>query len=101
MEIKQIKRNFSVDVIEKFVDDDDPEFAYGTTLFLSTRPNTHGLNISEEVLRKCADTIKGKWLVCKVNPYTKDGEAHMMKVYAERYQKIKTFVLNMIIMATF
>ena len=68
MEIKQIKRNFSVDVIEKFVDDDDPEFAYGTTLFLSTRPNTHGLVISEEVLRNCADTIKGKWLVCKVNP---------------------------------
>lgn len=76
MEIKQIKRNFSVDVIEKFVDDDDPEFAYGTTLFLSTRPNTHGLVISEEVLRNCADTIKGKWLVCKVNPYTKDGEGH-------------------------
>ena len=76
MEIKQIKRNFSVDVIEKFVDDDDPEFAYGTTLFLSTRPNTHGLVISEEVLRKCADTIKGKWLVCKVNPYTGDGEGH-------------------------
>lgn len=76
MEIKQIKRNFSVDVIEKFVDDDDPEFAYGTTLFLSTRPNNHGLNISEEVLRKCADTIKGKWLVCRVNPYTKDGEGH-------------------------
>lgn len=78
MEIKQIKRNFSVDVIEKFVDDDDPEFAYGTTLFLSTRPNTHGLVISEEVLRNCADTIKGKWLVCKVNPYTKDGEGHMV-----------------------
>ena len=76
MEIKQIKRNFSVDVIEKFVDDDDPEFAYGTTLFLSTRPNTHGLVISEEVLRNCADTIKGKWLVCKVNPYIKDGEGH-------------------------
>lgn len=76
MEIKQIKRNFSVDVIEKFVDDDDPEFAYGTTLFLSTRPNSHGLNISEEVLRKYADTIKGKWLVCKVNPYTGDGEGH-------------------------
>ena len=76
MEIKQIKRNFSVDVIEKFVDDDDPEFAYGTTLFLSTRPNTHGLVISEEVLRNCADTIKGKWFVCKVNPYTKDGEGH-------------------------
>lgn len=76
MEIKQIKRNFSVDVIEKFVEDDDPEFAYGTTLFLSTRPNTHGLVISEEVLRNCADTIKGKWLVCKVNPYTKDGEGH-------------------------
>lgn len=76
MEIKQIKRNFSIDVIEKFVDDDDPEFAYGTTLFLSTRPNNHELNISEEVLRKCADTIKGKWLVCRVNPYTKDGEGH-------------------------
>lgn len=76
MEIEQIKRNFSVDCIGKFVEDDDPEFAYGTTLFLSTRPNTHGLNISEDVLRKCADTIKGKWLVCKVNPYTGDGEGH-------------------------
>ena len=76
MEIEQIKRNFSVDCIGKFVEDDDPEFAYGTTLFLSTRPNTHGLVISEDVLRKYADTIKGKWLVCKVNPYTGDGEGH-------------------------
>ena len=79
MEIEQIKRNFSVDCIGKFVEDDDPEFAYGTTLFLSTRPNTHGLIISEEVLRKYADTIKGKWLVCKVNPYTKDGEGHSIE----------------------
>lgn len=69
-------RNFSIDLIENFIEDSDPEFAYGTMVFLSTKPNSHELDISEDVLRECASSILGKWVVCRVNPYTKEAEGH-------------------------
>lgn len=69
-------RNFSIDLIENFIEDDDPEFAYGNMVFLSTKPNSHDLDISEDVLRRDASSILGKWVVCRVNPYTKEAEGH-------------------------
>ena len=39
-------RNFSIDLIENFIEDSDPEFAYGTMVFLSTKHNNHRTNIS-------------------------------------------------------
>lgn len=41
----------------------DQEFAIAKLGYLSTRPNAHDLLISEKVLRKCADSVLGKWLV--------------------------------------
>ena len=59
---------FAVDEIQKinFEDYDSEEFAIARMGFLSTRPNSHGLVISEEVLREYAPSVLGKWVVAKM-----------------------------------
>lgn len=42
---------------------EDDEFAVAKMGYLSTKPNSHGLKISEKVLRKSASTVLNKWLV--------------------------------------
>lgn len=70
--------NFAVDTIQQiqFDDYDDKEFAIAKVGFLSTRPNSHGLEISEEVLRECASTVLGKWMVAKMNWLGTDATTH-------------------------
>ena len=53
------------------------EFAIAKLGFLSTRPNSHGLDISEDVLRACAPSVLGKWVVCYVDPKTGDATTHV------------------------
>ena len=60
----------------RFVNDDDPELGIAKALFLSTRPNSHGFNISEEVLKKFAPTILGKFLVGNLNAFETDVMSH-------------------------
>lgn len=54
------------------------KFAVYKCCFLSTKPNSHHLDISDVVLKKCADTILGNFLVAKVEygdaTTHKDGE---------------------------
>lgn len=59
---------FAVDDIQRieFSDYPDDEFAIAKVGFLSTRPNAHGLIISEDVLRACAQSALGKWMVAKM-----------------------------------
>ena len=70
--------NFAVDTIQQiqFDDYDEKEFAIAKVGFLSTRPNSHGLEISEEVLRECASTVLGKWMVAKMNWLGTDAMSH-------------------------
>jgi hypothetical protein len=70
--------NFAVDTIQQiqFDDYDEKEFAIAKVGFLSTRPNSHGLEISEEVLRECASTVLGKWMVAKMNWLGTDATTH-------------------------
>lgn len=70
--------NFAVDTIQQiqFDDYDEKEFAIAKVGFLSTRPNSHGLEISEEVLRECAGTVLGKWMVAKMNWLGTDATTH-------------------------
>lgn len=42
---------------------EDDEFAVAKMGYLSTKPNSHGLKISEKVLRENALTVLNKWLV--------------------------------------
>ena len=66
----------SLEDYPKFVNDDDPELAIARALFLSTRPNSHKFHLSEEVLRKYAPTILGKFLVGNLNIFESDVMSH-------------------------
>lgn len=70
--------NFTVDTIQQiqFDDYDEKEFAIAKVGFLSTRPNSHGLEISKKVLRECASTVLGKWMVAKMNWLGTDATTH-------------------------
>lgn len=70
--------NFAVDTIQQIQFDnyDEKEFAIAKVGFLSTRPNSHGLEISEKVLRECASTVLGKWMVAKMNWLGTDATTH-------------------------
>lgn len=71
--------NFAVDSIQQIQFDDysEKEFAIAKVGFLSTRPNSHGLEISEDVLRECAGSVLGKWMVAKMNILGTDATTHM------------------------
>lgn len=70
--------NFAVDSIQQIQFDDysEKEFAIAKVGFLSTRPNSHGLEISEDVLRECAGSVLGKWMVAKMNILGTDATGH-------------------------
>lgn len=70
--------NFAVDSIQQIQFDDysEKEFAIAKVGFLSTRPNSHGLEISEDVLRECAGSVLGKWMVAKMNILGTDATSH-------------------------
>ena len=67
---------FAIEDAEKFVNDEDMEMGLARVLFLSTRPNSHGLVITEEVLRKFAPTVLGKWMIAEYNDYNGDVTTH-------------------------
>ena len=69
----------SLEDFSKYSNDEDPEIAIGDACFLSTRPNSHGLVISEEILRKYAPTILGKFLVGNMNWMETDTKSHEKK----------------------
>ena len=56
---------FAVDKIQKIQikDYEDDEFAIARMGFLSTRPNSHQLKISEKVLKTSAPSVLNKWVV--------------------------------------
>ena len=67
---------FAIEDITRFVNDENPEMAIAHINFLSTRPNSHGINVTEEILRRDAHTILGKFLVGKMNCIDSDVEGH-------------------------
>ena len=69
----------SLEDYPRFVNDNDPELAIAKALFLSTRPNSHGFHLSDEVLRKYAPTILGKFLVGNLNLFETDVMSHEKK----------------------
>ena len=69
----------SLEDYPRFVNDNDPELAIAKALFLSTRPNSHGFHLSEEVLRKYAPTILGKFLIGNLNIFENDVMSHEKK----------------------
>lgn len=45
---------------------DNDDYMVGRTAFLSTRPNSHDIVISEDVLREYAPSVLGKWVTAEV-----------------------------------
>lgn len=75
--------NFEIDEIKKIDFDDysDEEFAIARMGFLSTKPNSHRLKISEEILTECAKTVLGKWVVADMQfgePTTHTKNEHIV-----------------------
>ena len=66
----------SLEDYPRFVNDSDPELAIAKALFLSTRPNSHKFHLSEDVLKKFAPTILGKFLVGNLNMFETDVMSH-------------------------
>ena len=69
----------SLEDFPKFIEDEDPSLAVADTCFLSTRPNSHGFIIPEDVLRRDARTILGKWLIGNMNWMGNDTLGHESK----------------------
>lgn len=63
---KEIK--FAVEEIKRieFSDYDEQEYGIARLGFISTKPNSHGIGISEDVLRASAPSALGKWIVADV-----------------------------------
>ena len=67
---------FGLEDIKNYVNDDDAELSIMKVNFLSTRENTHKINITEEILRRDAHTILGKWLIAQLNMFKTDVKGH-------------------------
>ena len=76
--MKKLEENIkmSLEDYPRFVNDSDPELAIAKALFLSTRPNSHKFHLSEDVLKKFAPTILGKFLVGNLNMFETDVMSH-------------------------
>lgn len=59
---------------------ENSEFAIGKMGFLSTRPNSHQLNISETVLKESAQSVLGKWIVADMTGVV-DAGTHTEQEY--------------------
>lgn len=73
--IKEQKVKFSIESF-KMEDYNDDEFAIAKVDFLSTNENTHKLDISDAVLRECASSVLGKWLVAEYDKLYEDVTTH-------------------------
>ncbi len=72
----QDRVTMSISNWSEYINDDDIEFAFGKADFLSNRPNSHKHLYSEEVIKKYAPTVLGKWVVAEFNKYTSDATTH-------------------------
>ncbi|MGL5767092.1 MAG: hypothetical protein ACRCX8_15765 [Sarcina sp.] len=68
---------FSIDDIELFREDEDVDFAIAKLYFIGSGDNSHNNPISEEVLRKCANTALGKFVVGKFEKWSGDVTTHV------------------------
>ena len=69
----------SLEDLPQFVNDDDPELAIARLMFLSTRPNSHGFTITENVLMEYAPTVLGKFLIGNLNMWESDVTTHLQE----------------------
>ena len=81
------KVKFAIDDIQIVQSDNysEEEFAIAKVGFLGSNPNSHELDISNEVLLAYASSVLGKFLVAEINEYTKDATTHSPKEIIHGY----------------
>lgn len=66
----------SIDLVSSMEEDEDKEFSTARIQFLSDGKNAYDIPITEEMLRRDAKTVLGKWVVASFNKWTKDVKSH-------------------------
>lgn len=69
-------KQFSVDDIYLFTDDEDVDFALGEVYLLAEGNNTHKTPIPLDVLKRDAHTMLGKFLIAKYSDFQRDVTTH-------------------------
>lgn len=69
-------KQFSVDDIYLFTDDEDVDFALGEVYLLAEGNNTHKNPIPLDVLKRDAHTMLGKFLIAKYSDFQRDVTTH-------------------------
>ena len=72
----ELIKKLSTDDIQEVATKDSVEFAIARMAVLSTRPNSHRMRITEEVLRRDSATMLGKWVVAEYSKWRDDVLTH-------------------------
>ena len=88
----QKEYTFSVEEIKRieFSDYDEQEFSIARLGYISTKPNSHGIVISEDCLRESAPSALGKWVVAKMfmgDATTHDSDEHIVGMIPKEQEK--------------
>lgn len=73
---KQEIVKFNIDLLVNYIGDENPDYGVLRLNFLSDGYNSHGIPITTDILKACANTILGKPIVAKYNTFTDDVEGH-------------------------
>lgn len=74
--MKQETVKFDVDLMMRYGNDEDPDFAVMSLEFLSDGYNSHDIPVTTEILKRDAQTILGKVIVAKYNELVNDVRGH-------------------------
>ena len=66
----------AVSDINEVSTDFSDEFAIARINVLSTKPNSHKINITDEVLRRSGETLRGKWVIAEYDKFRNDVTTH-------------------------
>ena len=73
---EEILKKLSTDDIAEVATEDSVEFAIARIAVLSTRPNSHKMKITEDVLKEYSKTMLGKWVVADYSKWNGDVTTH-------------------------
>lgn len=73
----EVLKSFAVQDLNIFCDENSNDFALIELWWLAEGNNSHKNPISREVLYNCANTVLGKFVVCKYNDFLKDATTHV------------------------
>ena len=76
---------FSLHDLKSVATEESVDFAIARIAVLSTAPNSHKINITEEILKRDVPSILGKFVVADYNKYKKDVTTHVPSEFIQGY----------------